>query len=78
MLAHFESLIQSLLQQTPCVSLLIHYASGDISEEEVIRKDKRSLLFHEVSGQLDKLELDVRYIITAPRTMQQDQNQTTQ
>jgi hypothetical protein len=66
-LDQFESLIQSLLQQAPCVSILIHYASGDISKEEVIRKDKRSVLFHEVSGQLNRLELDVRYIITAPR-----------
>jgi hypothetical protein len=66
-LQQFESLIQSLLQQSPCVSILIHYASGDISKEEVIRKDKRSVLFHEVSGQLNSLELDVRYVITAPR-----------
>lgn len=43
--------------------MLIHYASGDISREEVIRKDKRSVLFHDVSGQLNRLELDVRYII---------------
>lgn len=65
-LEQFESLIQSLLQQAPYVSILIHYASGDISKEEVIRKDKQSVPFHEVCGQLTSLELDLRYIITAP------------
>jgi len=67
-LVQFERLIQSLLQQAPCVSILIHYASGDISKEKVIRKDKRTVFFQEVSGQLSTLELDVRYIITAART----------
>lgn len=65
-LDQFESLIQSLLQQAPCVSILIHYASGEISKEKVIRKGKRSVRFHEVSGQLNRIELDLRYIITAP------------
>ena len=60
------SLIQSLLQQAPYVSILIHYASGDISKEEVIRKDKQWARFQDVSGQLRTLELDIRYIITAP------------
>lgn len=64
-LDEFESLIRSLLQQTPSVSILIHYASGDISKEKVVRKDKRSVLFDEVSGHLHELEPDVRYIITA-------------
>jgi hypothetical protein len=64
----FETLIRSLLPLVPCVSILIHYASGDISKEKVIRKDKRAVLFHEVSGQLNGLEPDVRYIITAQRT----------
>jgi len=67
-LNEFEALIRSLLQLAPCVSILIHYASGEISKEEVMTKDKRSVLFHEVSGQLNGLELDVRYIITAQRT----------
>src|SRR5689334_21402329 len=31
----FGSLIRSLLQQAPYVSILVHYASGDISKEEV-------------------------------------------
>jgi len=61
----FESLIRALLQQTPSVSILIHYASGDISKEKVVRQDKRSILFDEVSGQLDRLEPNVRYIIAA-------------
>lgn len=64
-LSDFESLLRSLLQQTPSVSILIHYASGDISKEKVVRKDKRSISFDKVSGQLDRLEPDVRYIITA-------------
>jgi len=64
----FESLIGSLLQRIPFVSILIHFASGDISKEEVIRKDKRSVRFDEVSGQLNGLEPDVRYIITAQQT----------
>lgn len=59
----FVSLLRSLLQQTPRVAMLIHYAGGDISREEVIRKDKRSVLFDDVSSQLNRLELEVRYII---------------
>src|SRR5689334_18117201 len=51
----FESLMRSLLQQTPSVSILIHYASGDISNEKVVRREKRSVLFDEVSGQLTRL-----------------------
>jgi hypothetical protein len=62
-LNEFESLIQSILRQTPRVRVLIHYASGDISKEEVIRKGKRMVLLNEVGGQLNRLELDVRYII---------------
>ena len=62
-LNEFESLIRSLLQQAPRVAILVHYASGDISKEQVIRKDKRTVLLDEVSGQLNQLELDVRYII---------------
>ncbi|HEX3252825.1 MAG TPA: hypothetical protein VHS05_25525 [Pyrinomonadaceae bacterium] len=61
-LDEFKSFIRSLLQETHYVSLLIHYASGDISKEEVIRKDKKSILLEEVSDQLNQLELDVRYI----------------
>ena len=64
-LDEFESLIRSLLQQTSSVSILMHYASGDISKENVLRKDKRSVIFDDVSGQLDRLEPDVRYIIAA-------------
>ena len=60
----FESLVRSLLQQTPSLSMLIHYASGDISKEKVVRKDKRSVVFDEVWDQLNRLEPDVRYIIT--------------
>jgi len=62
-LNEFESLIRSILRQIPRVALLIHYASGDISKEEVIRKDKRTVLLNEVAGQLNRLEHDVRFII---------------
>jgi hypothetical protein len=62
-LNEFESLIRSLLKQAPHVSILIHYASGDISQERVMKNDKRSIRFNELSGQLHKLELDVRYIL---------------
>ena len=64
-LNEFENLIRSLLDQIPRVAILIHYASGDISREEVIRKDKRTVHLDEVSGQLNRLELDVRYIVTS-------------
>ena len=63
LLSELESLIQSLLQQAPSVSILIHYASGDIRRERVIKKDKRSIMFNELSGQFHRLELDVRYVI---------------
>jgi hypothetical protein len=61
----FQNLIRSLLQQAPRVAVLVHYASGDISKEQVIRKDKRTVRFHEVSGQLNQLEPDVRYLIAS-------------
>jgi hypothetical protein len=64
-LRELKSLIRSLLQRTPNVSILIHYASDDISQEMVIRKGKRLIQFDEVADQFHKLELDVRYIITA-------------
>lgn len=64
-LNEFESVIQSLLKQTHCVSILVHYASGDIGKEAVIRKERKSIIFTEVSGQWNRLELDVGYTITA-------------
>jgi hypothetical protein len=39
-LAELEILIQSLLEYLPSLSMLIHYAHGDISRERVVQKEK--------------------------------------
>ena len=59
----FESLIRSLLQETPSVSFLIHDSRGDIHTESVTRKEKRLVSFNELSGQFHQLPLDVRYVV---------------
>jgi hypothetical protein len=62
-LDELETLIQSLLEYVPTVSMLIHYAHGDISRERVVQKEKRLVQFNEVRGQLRRLEVDIRYVI---------------
>jgi hypothetical protein len=62
-LKEFETLIRSLSEQLPIVSILIHHASGDLQHERVIRKAKRIVSVDEILGQIDRLDPDVRYII---------------
>lgn len=58
-----DSLIGSLLQEAPSLSILIHYAEGDLSRERVMRQDKKLVSFDELRGQYNRLEFDVRYIV---------------
>jgi hypothetical protein len=67
-LNELDSLIESVLQQVPSLSILIHYATGDVSRERVIRKDKRLVSFDDVRSQYSQLELDVRYAIKGLRS----------
>jgi|SRR5215213_7657244 len=62
-LSAFQSLIRSLLQEAPCVSLLIHDTRGDIQNESVTCKEKRLVSFDELPRHLPQLSLDVRYVV---------------
>ena len=62
-LNELETLISLLLQQVPSLSILIHYADGDISRERIMRKEKRLVLFDKLRGQFNRLEFDVRYVM---------------
>lgn len=66
--AELENLIQSLLTYVPSLSILIHYAQGDISREGVVQKERKLLTFNELKGQLSRLESDVRYVIKSNRS----------
>ena len=59
-----DALIESLLPQVPSLSILIHSADGDVSRERVMRKDKRLVSFDESRSHYDRLDFDVRYVIS--------------
>jgi hypothetical protein len=61
--AELETLIQSLLEYVPSLSMLIHCAKGDISRESVVQKERKLVSFNELRGQLSRLKNDVRYVI---------------
>ena len=62
-LRELETLIELLLQHVPSLSILVHYADGDISRERVMRKDKTFVLFDKLRGQFNRLEFDVKYVM---------------
>jgi hypothetical protein len=61
--AELEILVESLLEHVPSLSMLIHYAQGDISREIVVQKERKLVSFNELRGQLGRLKSDVRYVI---------------
>jgi hypothetical protein len=62
-LEEIKTLIRSLSERLPSVSILIHYTGEDLSRETVIRKDKRIVSVDDILRKIDQLELDVRYVI---------------
>jgi hypothetical protein len=67
-LTELDALIESLLPQVPSLSILIHYATGDLSRERVMRKDKRLVSFAELRAQYSRLDPDVRYVVKSLRS----------
>lgn len=66
---HFVNGVNCLLERLPSVSFLIHFAHGLVSEEKITLKNKEKIgleYFNSTYPNLDILQEDVRYIVTAP------------
>jgi len=60
----FESLMKLLLKQARYVSMLVHDTRGDIAGATVMCKYKSRVSLHEIISNIERLQTDVRYILT--------------